>query len=61
MKLPIILSTHEELAYILSKMHPIDVHKLEDQSYQTQDMDDEITLSCYIRDYKGPCKVYIRS
>lgn len=42
-------------------MHPIDVHKLEDQSYQTQDMDDEITLSCYIRDYKGPCKVYIRS
>lgn len=61
MKLPIILSTHEELAYILSKMHPIDVHKLEDQSYQTQDIDEEITLSCYIRDYKGPCKVYIRS
>lgn len=61
MKLPIILSTHEELAYILSKMHPIDVYKLEDQSYQTQDIDEEITLSCYIRDYKGPCKVYIRS
>ena len=61
MKLPIILSTHQELAYILSKMHPIDVQKLEDQSYQTQDMDEEITLSCYIRDYKGPCKVYIRS
>ena len=61
MKLPIILSTHEELAYILSKMHPIDVQKLEDQSYQTQDIDEEITLSCYIRDYKGPCKVYIRS
>ena len=61
MKLPIILTTHEELAYILSKMHPIDVYKLEDQSYQTQDIDEEITLSCYIRDYKGPCKVYIRS
>ena len=61
MKLPIILSTHQELAYILSKMHPIDVQKLKDQSYQTQDMDEEITLSCYIRDYKGPCKVYIRS
>lgn len=61
MKLPIILTTHEELAYILSKMHPIDVQKLEDQSYKTQDIDEEITLSCYIRDYKGPCKVYIRS
>ena len=33
MKLPIILSTHEELAYILSKMHPIDVYKLEDIHY----------------------------
>lgn len=61
MKLPIILSTHQELAYLLSKIHPIDVHELEEQSCQMQDIDEEITLSCYIRDYKGPCKIYIRS
>lgn len=61
MKLPIILSTHQELAYLLSKIHPIDVHELEDQILEMEGVDKEVTLSCYIRDYKGPCKVYIRS
>lgn len=61
MKLPIMLTTHQEFAYLLSKMHPIDAHNLEEQIYDMEMEDKEITLSCYIRDYKGPCKIYIRS